>query len=145
VDLSDKHGEHRSRYITPRRRAFADGMEWGVRIGLLALAIGYILYLTGILRPHVPTEHLIANWHLPAHQLIETCRLHTGWSWALEFHEGDYLNLIVIAYLASVSVWCCVRIIPFLWRERDVTLFIIVLAQIGVLLLAASGVVGGGH
>lgn len=118
-------------------------MELGVRTGLAALALAYLAYITGILRPHVSIECIVANWHRPAQELTVSCKLYTGWSWLLAFREGDYLSLILIAGLASVTGWCVVRLMPFLVRERDVPMFLVALAQLAVLILAASGWVSG--
>lgn len=133
------------RYTTPRRRAYADGMERGVRIGLAGLAVSYVLYLTGILPPHVPIERTVAHWHLPAPEFAARCGLYHGWSWIMAFREGDYLSLILIAFLASVTIWCIVRLMPFLVREKDAPMLVITLIQLAILVLAASGLVSGGH
>lgn len=129
--------------LPPRRRVYADGMELGVRIGIIGLTIGYALYLMGILAPHVPIEKLMANWHRPAAELILACQVNTGWAWVLDVRESDYLNLLLIAYLASVTIVCCVRLLPFLFRERNLPLLLITVAQLAVLLLAASGLFSG--
>ena len=131
-------------HTTPRRRAFADGMDWGMRIGLAGLVLAYGLYLAGILPPHVPIEQVVAHWHLSALQFAEACGLYHGWSWIMAFREGDYLSLILIAFLASVTLGCMVRLIPFLIRERDWPMLIITLGQAALLLLAASGLVSLG-
>lgn len=128
-----------SSVLPPRRRVYADGMEWGVRAGIIGLSVGYTLYLLGMLAPHVPIEKLMSNWHRPAAELIEICQINTGWAWVRDIRESDYLNLLLIAYLASVTIVCCVRLVPFLLRERKLPLLLITLAQLAVLLLAASG------
>ena len=136
---------HHHRYTTPRRRAYADGMDLGVRIGLAGLAVSYVLYLAGILPPHVPIERTVVNWHMSAPEYAARCDLYRGWSWIMAFREGDYLSLILIAFLASVTIWCIVRLMPFLVREKDVPMFVITLVQLAILVLAASGLVSGGH
>ena len=55
------------------------------------------------------------------------------------------MNLVGVAMLSSVTIVCYVRLLPVLWMERDHAFVAIVVLEIAVLLLAASGVLGGGH
>ncbi len=133
-------------HLTPRRRAYADGMEVGVWACLAGLSVAYALYLFGFLPPHATVEQVMASWHLPAGQFREACAMYAGWSWLMAFREGDYLSLLLIAFLASISIGCSIRLIPFLVKERDLPLLFIALVQLAVMVLAASGwVSGGGH
>ncbi len=132
------------REITPRRRAYADWMEIGTRCGAAGIAMAYVGYVTGLIPPHVPIPRIAAHWHLPAGELAAACGFYRGPSWLLAFREGDYLTLILLAFLATVTVWSFIRLLPFLLRARDVPMIAVTLAQLTILALAASGLFSGG-
>lgn len=126
--------------LTSRRRAYADWMEIGTRIGAGGLAFAYLAYVTGLLPPHVPINTVVAHWHLPAAEMARVCGFYRGTSWIHAIREGDYLTVLLLAFLATVTIWSFARLIPFLIRERDLPMMLVVFAQLAILLLAASGV-----
>ncbi len=144
VKRSDLPGESAPE-LTSRRRAYADWMETGTRIGAGGLAFAYLAYVTGLLPPHVPINTIVAHWHLPAAEMASACGFYRGTSWIHAFREGDYLTVLLLAFLATVTIWSFARLIPFLIRERDLPMMLVVLAQLAILVLAASGVLHVGH
>jgi hypothetical protein len=58
---------------------------------------------------------------------------------------GDFLNFIGIAMLAGVTIVCYAAIIPMLLKRKDKVYALLALLEVVVLVLAASGVVSGGH
>ena len=67
------------------------------------------------------------------------------YSTARTITEGDMMNFAGIAFLSLVTVGCYVGLAASYLRKRDTACALIVLAEIVVLALAASGLVGGGH
>jgi len=132
------------RYSTPRRHAYAAGMEIGVRVGGCGLLIAYALYVLGVLKAHVPLEVVVANWDRPAREMRGLFGRVHGETWSGFLHEGDSLNLAIVAYLATVTILCLIRLLPFLAKERDVPMIVITVLQIIILLLAASGLLVDG-
>jgi hypothetical protein len=59
--------------------------------------------------------------------------------------KGDYLNLIGVALLGFVTVLCYLRVLPLLLRSGERLQSAFAVAQVVVLLLAASGLLAGGH
>ena len=98
-----------------------------------------LLYVSGALAPFVPLARLPALWNLPVSRYIELTGAPSGWGWLALLGYGDYLNLVGIAIFASLSLACYARILPALVAAGDRTYALIALAQILVLLLAASG------
>ena len=47
-------------------------------LGLFVLVVGFDLYLTGMLSPHVPLEDLPQNWSIPLDQYIEETSVPRG-------------------------------------------------------------------
>ena len=132
---------------------YAKILSAGTRAGLSILVLGFVLYVSGVLGPAVPTEQVADYWHLPAcryQQAINEQFLHldapaTGWRWLKLVSRGDYLSLLGIAALAGTSILCFLGIVPLLWRQGRRTYLLIAVLQALVLILAASGLISGGH
>jgi hypothetical protein len=70
----------------------------------------------------------------------------TGWEWISYVGKGDYLNFVGVAILAGLTIVCYAAIIPALLRKKDTPYLLIAVAEVLVLVLAASGILkGGGH
>ena len=126
--------------------AYATVLDKGMKIGLLMLVISFIIYVTGILTPYIPVSDLPKYWGMSVHKYLEATGIHPGWSWLRLIGKGDFLNFVGIAFLAGVTAVCYVRIIPILFRKKDVAFGIIAIIEVVVLVLAASGLLkSGGH
>ena len=126
--------------------AYATILDKGMKIGLLMLVISFIIYVTGILTPYIPVSDLPKYWGMSVHKYLEATGIHPGWTWLRLIGKGDFLNFIGIAFLAGVTAVCYVRIIPILFRKKDVAFGIIAIIEVVVLVLAASGLLkSGGH
>lgn len=137
-----KHSVHAS----PEQTAYADILFYGCWVGLVIMLVSYLVYVTGILPPHVPLDHLTDYWSKPVSHYLETAHVPTGWGWTSLLGQGDFLNFIGIALLAGLSIVCYVRTIPALFRKKDTIMAWIAVAEVIVLLVAASGIFGsGGH
>ena len=115
------------------------------RVGLLALVILFLLYVTGVIDPHIPMDQLAKHWCKPASSYLKVAELSGGWSWTSVIHRADYLCFGVIVFLASITVICYLRIIPIFVRDKDKIYTAIAIIEILVLVLAASGIFAGGH
>jgi hypothetical protein len=135
----------RLRYVTREQLAYADVLETGLSIGRYFLAGTFILYALGITTPKVLLSELTANWSLPAEQYSSRVGVGTGWSWIKLVHYGDYLTFLGIAFLASVTAVCYLRLLPISLRDKDRSFSMILMLQIFVLLLAGSGLLALGH
>jgi apolipoprotein N-acyltransferase len=120
----------------------------------LALLLGtFALYATGLVSPAVPIEALPDYWTLSVHEYLEAINEHhlhrdhliTGWSWLKVVNFGDFLNLIGIAFLSAVTIFCYMAILPGLIRKKDWVFAAVAAAEILILCLAASGIVSVGH
>lgn len=120
-------------------------LDWGTRVGVVALVISFVAYLTGLLPPHVPLEDLPGLWNLPVDEFLQRTHTPTGWGWLALAHKGDLSNLMGIALLASCSLAPLLGLIPLYLKRRDHAYAVICLLVAAVILLAASGVLTGGH
>ncbi len=115
------------------------------RVGLIVLVILFLLYVTGVIVPHIPMEQLPEHWGNPASHYLKAAELSGGWSWVSIAHRADYLCFGVIVFLASITVFCYLRIIPIFVREKNKIYTAIAITEIIVLVLAASGILVSGH
>lgn len=131
---------------TEEQLVYARVLDIGMKVGLLTIIITFIIYLSGVLTPHVPVKDLPKYWSMPVKSYLKSTGIHPGWSWLFMLGKGDFLNFIGIAFLAGVTILCCLPIIPIFFRKKDTVYATIVLLEVLVLALAASGVLkAGGH
>ena len=123
---------------------YAGVLRCGVRVGLIGLSVTFALYVGGILRPVIPISELPRYWSLSAREYLQIARLPQGWGWVALVGRGDFLNFLGVALLAGLTILGYVRILPILFRRRDVVYLFIAAAEIAVLVLAASGVLTAG-
>lgn len=131
---------------TEEQITYAKILDLGMKSGLLALIITFVVYLSGVLTPHIPVNDLPKYWGMSVHEYLEATGIHPGWSWLGMLGKGDFLNFIAIAFLAGVTVICYVAIIPILFRKKDTIYGVLAILEALVLVLAASGLLkAGGH
>ena len=120
-------------------------LDWGTRIGLVALVLSFGAYVLGILPPHVPLDQLPSVWNQPVGTYLKETNTPTGWDWLKLALKGDVSNLIGISILAGCSVPPLLGLIPLYLKRRDYIFAGICFLIVLVLLLAASGVLTSGH
>lgn len=120
-------------------------LDWGTRLGVLALLLSFAAYLFGLLPPNVPLEQLPEVWSLPVSEYLQRTAMPTGWGWLALVHKGDLSNLIGIALLASCSLPPLLGLIPLYLQRRDYAYAALCFLVATVLVLAASGILTGGH
>jgi hypothetical protein len=140
--VSFKIGE----YASAEQRRYAAVLDWGMKIGLVFLAAGFLAYVFGLVPAHVPLERIPEFWKLPAHEYLRQAGVPKGWGWLPMLDKGDFLPVAGIAVLSGVSGLCfLLALIPAYLRQRDWAFFAISIFQILVLVLAASGILGAGE
>jgi hypothetical protein len=125
---------------------YANLLSKGMLIGLALLIITFLIYVSGVLPSYIPIEDLPQHWGKRVHTFNKDLGLPTGWGWVKNAGKGDYLNFIGIAFLSGLTIVCYAVILPILKRKKDTAYFFIALAEVLVLVLAASGILkSGGH
>lgn len=120
-------------------------LDWGTRLGLLALVFSFAGYIFGWLAPHVPLEQLPHVWNLPVERYLQQTGTPTGWGWLALAVKGDLSNLIGISLLAGCSLPALLGLIPLYLKRRDYAYASICALIALVIGLAASGVLTAGH
>lgn len=132
--------------IAEEQLAYANLLDAGMKLGLMVLVVTFAIYAAGALVPQVPLTDLPRYWSLPVKEYLAATGAPTGWGWMALLQRGDYLNFIGIALLASVTIACYLAILPIFVRRRDRAYALLAAAEVLVLVVAASGVLGaGGH
>lgn len=129
----------------PEQLRYARWLEWGTRVGLVALILIFLAYGIGLVEPHVPHSRLPEVWNLPVSQFLAATGLPTGWGWLAFAHRGDIANLLGIAMLTGASLLALLALLPLYLRQNDRIYAALCVAQVAVLLLAASGLLTAGH
>jgi len=126
--------------------AYADFLGKGTWIALGLLVILFIIYISGVLPNVVDFEKIPMYWKMRASEYIHQANSPTGWGWVPLLTHGDMLPYVGIALLAGMTILSYLRILPIFLAKKDKPFTIIVLIELGVLLLAASGILtAGGH
>jgi len=125
----------------PEHEICARWLEAGGRVGMAILLATFVVYALGLLPALVAPQDLIELWKLPAERFVAATGAPTGWAWAGLLDKGDYVNMIGIAALTSVTALACAAIVPRLWRDGRRLQAACALLQVVVLVAAASGIV----
>ena len=124
---------------------YAGILDKGMKIGLALLVITFLVYISGVLAPVVPVDDLPKYWAMPVKDYLKATNIHPGWSWLHRVDKGDFLNFIPIALLSGVTIVCYLSIMPIFKRRGDKAYLTLVILEVLVLVLAASGVLKSGH
>jgi hypothetical protein len=145
VAVNRRASARRAGALDAEQVAYARVLRWGVRLALIALAVTFALYLAGVLRPIVPTNELPGYWGLSAERYAEATGQPLGWGWIAMIGRGDVLPLTGVTLLVGLTIVAYARALPILLRRRDRTYLVIALAEIALLVLAATGVFTAGR
>lgn len=124
---------------------YATLLDWGTRLGLVVLILGFAAYMLGFTTPLVSLQDMPQLWNQPVAIYLAKTGTPTGWGWLAMLGKGDMLNLLGIAILAGCSVPPLLGLVPLYLKRRDYAYVGLCILITLVLLLAASGVLTGGH
>jgi hypothetical protein len=131
---------------TEEQLLYANILNKGMLVGLLGLIVTFIIYGAGILEPKIPLEQVQNYWVMPVSDYLQQSGIHAGWAWLGNLGYGDMLNFLPIAFLSLLTIVCYLAILPGLMRKKDTAYVVLVIVEVVVLAVAASGILGsGGH
>jgi len=144
--MADKTTDCRPIEVPKEHILYADILFWGCWGGLALMAVTYILYVTGIMAPHVPLETVTVLWTKPVKVYLEQGHVPHGWGWVALLGTGDFLNFLGIALLAGLTVVAFIPLIPAYLKKGQTVYAVIAILEVLVLVSAASGLIAaGGH
>ena len=131
---------------TEEQILYANILNKGMAIGLIGLVVTFIIYGAGILEPKIPLDQVQNYWVMPVNEYLQLTGIHAGWAWLGNLGQGDMLNFLPIAFLSLLTIICYLAILPGLIRKKDTAYVVLVIVEVVVLTVAASGILGsGGH
>ena len=129
----------------PEQLRYARLLEWGSRLGLVLLVGSFSAYVLGWLPALVSPERLPELWTLPVADFLQHSGKPAGWAWLAFAGHGDVMPLLGIAVLAACSVPALLALVPLYHARGDRAFVALCLAEVVVVLAAASGWLSGGH
>lgn len=130
----------------PEQIRYADLLFYGSWLGIFLMIITYLIYILGIMDPYIALQEVPKYWAMPVSDYLHHANVPQGWGWIGLLGKGDFLNFIGIALLALMTIVCFLTLIPTYAKQDDKLLLTIVILEVIVLSVAASGLLGsGGH
>jgi hypothetical protein len=121
---------------------YARWLDALTKLAFAVTAAAFAAYATGLVAPSVPIAELPRLWDLPLAEYLGQTGAPTGWEWLRRVCYGDYLTYFGLCLFALVVLLCNLAIVVPLLRRGERLLGALVAAQVLVLAIAASGVVG---
>lgn len=131
--------------VSEEQELMAGSLFYLANSALVLMVACFFVYVTGLLTPAVPIEDIPAAWHLRTADYIAQTGTPTGWEWVRELPAADMLSMGSIVVLSTVVIFGFLRTLPVFARRKNAAFVAIALGQIVVLILAATGVLTGGH
>ena len=131
--------------VSEEQLQYAKWLDAVTRVGFVVLIATFFVYASGVSAPHVPFADLPRYWALPVGEYLAATGGPVGWGWLGLVGRGDYMNFVGIALLAALTALCYVRLSVTLILRRDMVGGLIAVAEIAVLIIAASGLAGSAH
>lgn len=129
----------------PEQIVYARLLDVSSRVGLVVLLLSFAAYLLGLAESHVPVERLPELWVHPVGRFLELTNSPTGWGWLALVHKGDIAGLTGIAILSGCSLLSLLALVRVYLQRGDRIFAALCLAEVAVVVLAASGLLAGGH
>ena len=132
--------------VMPEQIAYANLLFYGAWTGIFLLVTTYLLYAFGVFAPAVDIILVTKSWGLGVKEYTEVTGSAMGWDWVSMMDKGDYLNFLGLALLGGLTIVCYLILLPGYLRRKNYIFATIVILEVLVLLVAASGILGsGGH
>lgn len=133
-------------FVAPEQIKYANLLLYGSWLGIVVLGITFILYATGIMPSYIDPSQMHNFWGMKASAYLEAANVPQGWGWLLMVKYGDFLPMVGIAFLGGLTVIGYLILLPAYLSKKDRVYSVIVVLEIAVLVLAASGILkAGGH
>ena len=130
----------------PEQLTYANLLFYGSWGAIAILLITFAVYVSGIFESYIPINEVSQYWSMPVSQYVHEANIPIGWGWAGLLGKGDFLNFIGIVLLAGMTIVCFLVILPHYLKEKDIPYVVLIILEVLVLCLGASGLLGtGGH
>ncbi len=139
--------ENKDVAASPAQLRYANLLHYGSLIGFIVMVVTFIMYVFGLslALPHVPVSELVGTWHLSSAEFNALHTVPKGWGWTNLLLTGDFANFLGIAILAGLTIVCYVQLAIDFFRAKETLMAVIATAEVIILTVAATGIVGGAH
>ncbi|SPF54474.1 conserved membrane hypothetical protein [Candidatus Desulfosporosinus infrequens] len=138
--ISEQSSALTSSQVSPEQNRYASILlvcSWG---GIILMLVTFLLYMGGLFNPTVQPSEIPLYWGLSVHKYALATHAPSGWNWVTMINHADYLNLIGLAFLGSVSVIGYISLLKDYVHKKDLPYVIMVALEIIVIVSAASGI-----
>ena len=111
------------------------------RSGLFVLIVGFFIYVGGLVPAIVPVKRIPGLLHLRANDFVKETGMPTGWDWVHQLDKGEVISGLGVIYLSLATIVCFLAILPLVLRKKDIPYITIVVLELLVLILSASGII----
>ena len=118
-------------------RVYASTLEFLSITGMILISLAFALEL---LPTSVALERVTELWHLDSATFADEAGISTGWSWIDSIFTGFGISFAALELLAVFALVAIGRLIPVYVKEKDNWYLAIVVAQVVVFLVAATGI-----
>lgn len=125
--------------------AYADILSKVTLLGMVFLGLGLFIYVFELRPSMVSAATVSEHWHMRASEYTQHLQTPNGWDWIEHIFYSDILSYASIIFLSMGTIGCLIVTTFAFFKEKDRIYTAISIAQVLILLLAASGIVGGGH
>lgn len=130
----------------PEQITYANLLFYGSWGAIAILLITFFVYVSGVFESYIPINEISQYWSMPVSQYVQEANIPIGWGWATLIRKGDFLNFIGIVLLAGMTIVCFIVILPYYIKQKDIPFMVLIILEVLVLCLGASGIFGtGGH
>ena len=131
----------------PEQIRYANILFAGAWLGIFLMLITYFIYVSGLISPLVDLTVVTQNWDKGVDEYLKITNSPHGWAWMGMIGKGDFLNFVGLVLIAVLTIFCYLFLIGGYAKRKDWLFLFIVIAEVLVLSLAASGILGtgGGH
>jgi len=130
----------------PEQITYANLLFYGSWGAIAILIVTFFVYVSGVFESYVPITEISQYWSMPVSQYVQEANIPIGWGWATLLGKGDFLNFIGIVLLAGMTIVCFIVILPYYVKQKDIPFVVLIILEVLVLCLGASGLLGtGGH
>lgn len=126
--------------IEKEELVYANILNKGVKIGFIITVITFIIYISGILPPHIPLNDLPKYSKMSTEEYLTAANIPAGWRWLSMIHKSDFINFIGVVFFSGFIIICYAVIIPIFFKKKDRIYGFLAILQFFILLLAAAGI-----
>lgn len=130
-------------FVEPVQIAYARLLGVAVLAGFVFLFAGFVLYSAGVPASGTPIDEVPELWHLSAEEFAERTSRELGWRWVRDIGQGDLLAFAAVVYFPSATLVVILIGGLLFARHKNTSYAIIAVLEAVVLLVAATGVLGG--